>query len=604
MKPFVKFFKLFLPFLFLFVPCLVLAWPTTNAWIPIYKGGDLLQDPLKDAQGPRNIVSDATHDAAYMFNDGQYIYFRLRLDQDPTGTGGQGFLKSFGWGVEIDSNLFAGDYEWLMMVDGISQTEVITLQQNSVQATLGDPGDKTESICASITVGGNHLISPADTAFNGDQDYFLDWRFPYDTFKQCTGLDDYSPLRLFFGSSSSTNNLTEKGADLVGGSDLYTGFSDYVTPFGTRPATGVVRFVEDLVGNTDVTVITAGDAIFIRVDEGDQNYNPTTLQTVTVTLTTPAGESETLILTETGVDTGVFSGSIPSVYAAPVAGDGVIGVTTPDQIVTVTYIDRIDANLNRDQVRTDTLTVLLPPVITASKTVNPSSTAAGGTVSYTIVIANSGEGEGFLNQIKDVLPTGFSYVADSTSGLTADNPTINGQILTWNGTWTVPRQTGGVNGSVTISFQANAGNTMGTFYNNVTVSGSNFDLLSTGDTAPVTITAPLMKLTKSSDKANGKPGDEIIYTVYYQNLGDGPAHTSIFFDTIPPNTTYVSGSLRLGNAGSSYATASPLTDTAGDDAGEISGNNVVFRISVVLPDDGVSGSGTDEGKVFFKVTIN
>ena len=597
------FFFVFLLFLIL-LPSHVYAWPTDSQWIPVYKGGVFLQDPTGDAQGSRNIVSDLTHDAAFIFNDGQYIHFRLRLDQSPQGTGGQGFLKSFGWGVEIDTNLNNGDYEWLMMVDGISQVESVLLEQNSVQGTLGDPSDPSESVCASVPISTNHRILPADTSINRDLDYFLDWRFPYATFKQCTGLTDNSPIRLFFGSSPSTNNLTERGADLVGGSDLYTGFSDFVTPFGTRPTTGVVRFTSGLLSTTDVTVITAGATIYIRVEDGDRNWDATSLQTINVTLTTTSGDSETLILTETGVNTGVLSGSIPSSRSAVAINDGTIQVLIPDEIVTVTYVDLIDANLKLNQVRTDTLTVLLPPIITVNKVVTPSSTAAGGIIGYTVTISNSGQGEGFLTQIKDTLPSGFSYVPGSSSGLTADDPIINGQILTWNGTWVVPRKTGGINGTLVLSFNVRAGSVKGIFYNNVIISGSNFTLKTTGDTAPVTVAAPVMSITKYVDISNGNPGDELIYSVHFQNQGDGEARNLIIFDTIPANTTYVPGSLRLGDAGSTYDTATSKTDNTGDDEGEVSGVNVIFNITTVDPDDGNANSGPDEGKIYFKVTIN
>jgi uncharacterized repeat protein (TIGR01451 family) len=595
----------FLAFLFLTTaPAHVLAWPSDAQWIPVYKGGVFLQDPNGDAQGSRNIVSDPSNDAAFMYNDGQYIYFRLRLDQSPQGVGGQGFLKSFGWGVEIDTNLNNQDYEWLLMVDGISRTEAVQLQQNTVQGTLGDPSDNTETVCASIPISANHQITLANTSFNGDQDYFLEWRFPYDTFKQCTGLTDASPIRLFFGSSSSANSLTESGADLVGGSDLYTGFSDYVTPFGTRPATGTVRFVTDLVGNTDATLITAGENIFIRVDDADQDYDFTTLQTITVTITTPGGDTETVTLLETGVNTGTFTGLIPSSNAPPVVEDGSVQVTTPDELVTVTYIDLIDENLALNQPRTDTLTVMLPPVIAAAKTVDPGSGAAGSTVTYTIEITNSGLGEGYLIQVRDVLPAGFTYVGGSTSGLTTQDPTLNNQILTWEGTWVVPRQAGGVDGSLSLSFQAEAGSASGTYYNNVSVSGSNFTIVSTGDTAPVVIAAPLINIIKEVDKPSGNPGDELVYSVHFRNQGDGEARNLIIFDTVPADTTYVPGSLRLGDAASTYATAVPKTDAAADDEGEQSGGNVIFNITTVDPDDGNPNSGPDEGKVYFKVTID
>jgi hypothetical protein len=152
------------------LPAPAYAWPTTSQWIPVYKGGVYLQDPLNDASGSRNIVSDATNDAAFIFNDGTYIYFRLRLDQDPSGKGGQGLLAPYGWGIMLDTNLSSGDYEWMIMADGIAQTEVIELWNNTVQGTLGSPSDKAEILYTNVLLTGNYQVSMADTSFNGDQD--------------------------------------------------------------------------------------------------------------------------------------------------------------------------------------------------------------------------------------------------------------------------------------------------------------------------------------------------------------------------------------------------------------------------------------------------
>ena len=265
----------------------------------------------------------------------------------------------------------------------------------------------------------------------------------------------------------------------------------------------------------------------------------------------------------------------------------------------------MDEGLNLNQIRTDILT-LLAPLISITKSVSPGSTASGGTVIYSIIISNSGTGDGFITQLEDVLPPGFTYVPESTSGFTNSDPVINGQMLTWTGNWTVPKQSGGVDGTVTLSFQSNAGGVPGTQFNNVSVAGRNFPITATGNTAPVIISAPLMSLTKSVDKAEAFPGDELTYSVHYHNEGQGAAQTLIFVDTIPPNTTYIPGSLRQGDASSTYSSPAniPLTDDMGDDGGEINGNNIVFFIPTVAADDGVPDSGPDEGKLYFKVIID
>jgi len=450
------------------------AWPTSSQWIPIYKNSALLQDPSGDASGSRNVVSDLTHAAAYIYNDGTYVNFRLRLDVDPSGQGGQGALQAFGWGVELDTNQNAGNYEWLIMVDGISQTESISLWQNTIQGTLGDASDKPEVLIATVPLSGNYQVSMADSAINGTTDYFLDWRFPYATFKQTTGLNDTSPLRLFFGSSSSANNISSNGADMVGGSDLYSGLSDVITPVGTTPTTGTVRFVSDLLGNGDVTEISAGNTIFVSVVDQDRNFDNTLRQTVQVTLKATSGDSAVITLTETQVNSGVFTASIPTQSGVAVAGDGILQVT-PGATVTVEYIDGIDALLNLGHMISDSLYVVsLKPSVSISKSVN------------------------------------------MTTAL---------------------------------------------------------------------------------------PGQELIYSVRYWNQGRGGAKNLVILDTVPLNTNYVASSLRMGNAASTYATATIMTDNVGDDAAEISSGNIVFKISDVAPDDGVPNSGLDEGAVYFKVTV-
>ncbi|MCM8769835.1 MAG: hypothetical protein NC911_09275, partial [Candidatus Omnitrophica bacterium] len=560
--------------------CLILpfapafSWPSADEWNPVYRAGAIITDPNNDATGPRNVVSDPNHAALFIFNDSSYLYFRMRLDQDPAGTGGQGLLKSFGWGILIDTNLNAGDYEWMIMLDGISQNENISLRQNTIQGNLGDPSDVPEVTTATIPLAGNFQINLADTSFNGDQDYFLDWRFPYSILLSVTGITGDSPIRYYGGTSPSANNLTQSGGDLIGASDLYAGFSDYMTPFGTRPTTGVIRFVENLAGNGDVTEVISGQTLYLRVGDGDQNYNMTTLQTVTVTLTTTNGDSVTTSLTETGVNTGIFTGYVLTTYGLPLTNNGILEISTGETI-TATYLDKIDANINLNQYRTDSV-IVLGPTVTVSKTVNLSEVSSGETVIYTITVNNTGTAAAVLSSIQDLLPSGFIYVPGSSAGLTNSDPTINGQILTWGGNWVIPKEN-----LVTLSFKALAGGVSGTFYNSVTVSGNNFPFVTTGDTAPVTVGAPIINLVKQVNKTTAIPGEEIIYTVYYTNLGTAGAKTLVIMDSIPANTTYVTGSLRQGSASSSYDTAVPLTDSQDGDSGYVSNGMVFFTILTV-----------------------
>ncbi|MBI9077473.1 MAG: DUF11 domain-containing protein [Desulfatibacillum sp.] len=578
-------------------PAAALAWPATGEWRALLRNGVYLLDPNGDAQGSRNIVSDATHPAAYLFNDGTYIYFRMRLDQNPEGTGGQGLLKPYGWGFELDTDNVPTSYEWLILVDGISKVENIKLMQNTVQQSINDPSDSSEIDSYDIAVSGNIQIVAADTSFNGDQDYFLDFRFPYATFKQVTGMTDSTPFRLFGGSSSSANSLTESGADLLGASNLSDGFSDFVTPTGTTPTDGAVNFAANLAGTGDVTQACPGDTLFIRVIDQDKNYLPASAQTLGVTLTTPSGDSESRTLTETGPNTGWFTGSIPTVAGAPIIGDSTLQVVA-GETVTVRYLDAVTANGAQNVMRTDTL-IITPPAISIVKTTTTPSVASGGFSSYTITISNTSCGPGKLTSVKDVLPGIFSYVGGSTKGLTTSNPTISGQQLTWNGQWTIPAL-----GSLSLGFKVNVGTSVGTFYNNASVLGSNFSQVTTGDAAPVTVIAPLLEIIKKVDKANARPGEELIYEIHYHNKGSDIAHSVVITDEIPAFTSLAPNSLRLGPANGTYAAATPLTDASDGDEGSVAPPNIVFIISTTGPDDSVPLSGLDEGKVYFKVVID
>lgn len=457
------------------------AWPSASQWIAVYKNYLYLQDNNSDTNGSRNVVSDATHPAAFFYNDGQYIYFRLRLDQSPAGSGGQGYLLAFGWGLVLDTNNNPNDYEWMIMVDGISKDENIALWSNITQGIMGSASDQPEQMVTSVPVFGNYQIVQADTSINGDTDYFLDWRFPYASFKSYTGLNDQNPLRMFFGSSPSANVLKENGGDFVGGSDLVSGFSDYITAGGVQlgpipGTTGVVGFTDGIAGSGQVTSINAGDPVYIKVTDMDMNKDDAKIDTISVNITTSANDAETVILFETGVKTGIFTGTINSkIISPPTQNNGLADVKNGDTITAI-YIDARDSVSNVNQQRT-----------------------------------------------------------------------------------------------------ANAG--------------------------IVLIQLPALKLTKTTNKTEALPGDEIIYTVKYENIGNADGYSVEIADAIPDFAAYVPSSLKMGGVGSVYTTAVSKTDAAGDDDAEFSNNTVIFRIPYVKKNDNTVNSGLDEGYVYYKVTI-
>jgi hypothetical protein len=53
-------------------------------FVPALLGGSALSDPPGDTTGSREIVGDSTHPVLYVASDSTHIYYRVRLNADPT----------------------------------------------------------------------------------------------------------------------------------------------------------------------------------------------------------------------------------------------------------------------------------------------------------------------------------------------------------------------------------------------------------------------------------------------------------------------------------------------------------------------------------------
>ena len=92
----------------------------------------------------------------------------------------------------------------------------------------------------------------------------------------------------------------------------------------------------------DTGLYRAGEAVFIRLTDLDQNLDPLTAETVLVTVTDDlTGDTEVLKLTETGPNTGVFTGYIQTT-AQPAVIDGLLSVSANSHI-TASYVDVNDS---------------------------------------------------------------------------------------------------------------------------------------------------------------------------------------------------------------------------------------------------------------------
>jgi hypothetical protein len=111
-------------------PALAQVWPADNAWIPLTKNNVALFDPLGDHPNERDIVGDVNNPSVYVQRDLTYFYFRMRVDQ--TVLQGGGTFKPFGWGCLMDTNNDLMNYEFLAMLDGINNPDIVDFRKNTV----------------------------------------------------------------------------------------------------------------------------------------------------------------------------------------------------------------------------------------------------------------------------------------------------------------------------------------------------------------------------------------------------------------------------------------------------------------------------------------
>lgn len=503
------------------------AWPTDSEWIPVYApDGNGIQDPggqpddTGNGTNSTDIVGDPDNPAAYIFNDGIDIHFRIRVDADPSrGTA----LEPFGWGVLVDTDLDASDYEFMLMLDGISNPDEIYLARNIVQQNIDDPSDKPEQIewIKQAAANSDYVVSPAPTNFTGDPDYFIDFKVPYDIFLLSLGIDESVQIRFFFGTSQSTQQLT---ADLVG-STLSDGTSDYTLPSGKRPTTGTIQFVADLTGNGDIAAFYPGEQLFIKVIDDDQNSLVSTRESVSITLQSPSGDQEILTLVETGRDTGVFTGVMATDQTSFSRNNGTLEAV-PIEFVTASYLDASDALQNTNQTRTDTIRANPTADLEISKSASNNTPGPGETVTFTLTLANHGPSAASGIQVQDLLTSDLSYQGDDGNG--TYNPT--------NGVWSIAALA--VNDSTSLQIQAQVtAQPLATIGNTASILAAaqpDFNTANNSDSLTLAVSGADLAVTKSVAVTNPaiggnlpKTGDEVTYTVTVTNQGSDTADNVI-----------------------------------------------------------------------------
>ncbi len=347
-------------------------------------------------------------------------------------------------------------------------------------------------------------------------------------------------------ATDNDNLLTVTKVDNRGGSSI-TPSTGTVTPGSTLTYTIVVSntgpgtvmaasvsdpFPSNLTG-VSYTSVAAG---------GATDTNPTgSGSTLTDTVTLPSGSSITYTVLGTVISTATTSLSNTATVTA--TNGTSTHATDNDNLLTITKVDNRGGS----------------SIAPSTGTVTP-----GSTLTYTIVVSNTGPGTVTAASVSDPFPsnlTGVSYTSVATGGATDTNPTGSGSTLT--DTVTLPSGasiTYTVLGTVSAAANTSLSNT-------ATVTATN------GTTTHATDNDNLLTITKVDNRGGSSiapstgtvtPGSTLTYTIVVSNTGPGTVTAASVSDPFPSNLTGVSyTSVATGGATDTNPTGSgsTLTDT-------------------------------------------
>ena len=277
----------------------------------------------------------------------------------------------------------------------------------------------------------------------------------------------------------------------------------------------------DASGNTLTSYPTSGPA-YVQVIDGDKNTDPLTVQTVTAVVTTSTGDRETVTLTETGVNTGIFrSGPITVNTNTVTQGDNSLNIVAGSSLL-ATYVDAVDST-DTSSANAVIATANTTSVSIYKSLVSPASgsTLLNGTVVYNIQVSNTGTSSLATVSVADTFDSAkLQYVSASvtpnstgtgTLGWTNVGPLTSGQVINIQVTFTAI-------GTGTAVNSASAGGT-------ATAGPS---------TANVTINNPHVTVTKTLLSPPSGPaykGDNVTFRVVITNDGTTAVTTLPVTDT-------------------------------------------------------------------------
>ncbi|MEU7524324.1 hypothetical protein AB0A74_01160 [Saccharothrix sp. NPDC042600] len=330
----------------------------------------------------------------------------------------------------------------------------------------------------------------------------------------------------------------------------------------------------------DRTTAVAGGTVTYTVTVG--NPGATTISNATFT------DDLSGVLDDAVIDSLTASAGTPRSVGNSVRWNGTLA---PGAVATITYTIIVrnpvtgDGNLHNSVTSTSPGATVAPAVtdtpitaMTLTKTADRTTVAAGGTVTYTVVVTNTGRvpisGAEFTDDLSGVLDDATPGPVTATSGTAA----LGSSALTWTGDLAP-------GGSATVTYTATVANPVvgdGRLRNSVTTTTPG------GPTAPATTDTRVTALTlaKTVDRGTAAAGDTVTYTVTLHNTGTARITGAEFTDDLSGALDDAVWGTVVASTGTATF-ASPVLTWTGD---LVAGGSAVVRYTVTV-DNPVTGDG-------------
>ncbi|MFH1896896.1 MAG: hypothetical protein ABH886_01455 [Candidatus Desantisbacteria bacterium] len=198
---------------------------------------------------------------------------------------------------------------------------------------------------------------------------------------------------------------------------------------------------------------------------------------------------------------------------------------------------------------------------------NDQNGSPGATVGYVYQIYNLGNATGVFNLSINTtgLPTGWTAILSTTTITVAEDAIGSFTVQVTMPTETVANDRGTIIVTASTTVDDGAAYVVGSYQYGGT------DLLT--DNATTTCSSAIIAMTKTYEvqdpgsytgTSTNVPGSVVTYCLQYCNTGNISADNVTITDMIPKYTTYVTGKIRIGTAGSMYTTAVSEDDNAVD----------------------------------------